>query len=144
MESIQKIYKSHLAAATLTLSASLPFAGAAHADVKYFEQDVNPATAQYVAENFEKQGKNVAVLYRGKPMSTGAENSLKGMLRWMQKHRPHFDIAVVGGGDHQGVIGYFGSEKIAYDEIDIRQQWMHDDIERRLEDKAVVHHPSPQ
>ncbi|MGB0662700.1 MAG: hypothetical protein ACPGMR_02790 [Pontibacterium sp.] len=144
MESIQQIYKSHVAAAALTLSASLPFAGAAHADIKYFEQDINSATAQHVAQQFEQQGKNVAVLHRGKPMGNIAENYFLGTLEWLAEHKPHLNIAVVGGGDHKGVVGYFGSDKKNYSEASIIELWMMDDIERRLENKAAVQQPSPQ
>lgn len=138
LQALKNKFNSGVAAAALTLSASLPFAGAAHADVKYFEQDINSTTAQHVAQQFEQQGKNVAVLHRGKPMGNLAENYFLATLQWIEENKPHFDIAVVGGGDHKGVVGYFGSDKKNYSEASISELWMEKDIVQRLETQVIA------
>ena len=134
--SLQKIFedtKKGLAGTLMIAAAALPFAAStASADVRTLPDPVAEEVALGLAQRYENEGKNVVVLYKGKPMDSSTEYLFEGMLLAIERDTPDAKIAVLTGGDHEGVWMYKGRRIERYSEGSIDDLSLRKDIDIAL------------
>ena len=121
LQNLEKRTKRWLAGALTSISALTMVAAptTASADVRTLPDPVAEEVALGLAQRYENEGKNVVVLYKGKPMDSSTEYLFEGMLQDIEYDTPDAKIAVLTGGDHEGVWMYKGRHIEHYSETSI-------------------------
>lgn len=140
LQALKNKFNSGVAAAALTLSASLPFAGAAHADIHYITaKPLNEVTVQAAAKRYEEKDVNMAIIHKGKPMAPNVESILTGTLGLIEKENPDINITVVEGGDYEGIKLFIpNNTPEEYSPFLIEQLVLYNTLVRKMAEKQEI------